>query len=735
MSEEERPTKVAASNVSRLEKYGMPIEDDMRQAIENGEVEVGWMEPPAPPAIVLPAPVPGAVDPQAINVEMVLKFKPLPPVCIRHGREVGEWLSGVEGWPCREGDIIEPSDEELDTAETAASARKYTSKDELHDVLTTIMVEQLHEDLVERAQSIFNEFPDFTEEEAAEKLEQLRGLIRALLEERDMYDQVVAGNAALRPYSAPDKSAARRAILDGAEASRASDDAWAAEAAANSKKQVDLREYTEDTAATSSHEQPLPTEPTEYDDLVLGSYKSNTQTFTILAMREPISVDSGDAPDLAGDLLQDVPRGTAGNPMAGTKKVAWIVITLVPERGAEMPSCNALYDQLVNGMGGSIQCFGLKHPEARAVVLVKKVTQRILRLPTFQNLVIQVQTLNFPKSKGTHENEKFKCLCVAGWISLRGECKTCITLKVTDIEAKRSGGVAYSSAEEAYEYVKDMKTKPFCFLCADLKIKVKNGEDLSSVEQTILVVRSDLEHLRESRARAKSFVRVLGEDGTELVFPDSFITPVLGDVKGTYRDMASGRDFTCGLHTFANTSMHLQRTAVLYGPPDCGKTPLAEALAARWAEMYQPGSGEYYIVTSTPDSLRLMADEDLLAPGVPIIFEELEAKDRKAHARPLTANVMKHLCGVRDGGVVSARYRDFALHRKQPRIICCNSDPQDWLDAITDNERDQLALRKRVVFFELTRPVISTESDDTLGLDLQHFLNEGHTRLAAKRRQ
>ena len=179
------------------------------------------------------------------------------------------------------------------------------------------------------------------------------------------------------------------------------------------------------------------------------------------------------------------------------------------------------------------------------------------------------------------------------------------------------------------------------------------------------------------------------------------------------------------------TNLHLKVTAVLCGPREVGKSPLVEATAARFARMYQE-KDEFYIVTSTPDSLRLLADEDLLVEGVPIIFEELEGKDNKSHARPLTANAMKHLCGVKDGGVMSARYRDFALNRKQPRMITTNSDPAQWLNDITMEGRDQDALKKRIVFFNICEPLITDASNGDLNTDLQAFVDEGHARLARK---
>ena len=93
---------------------------------------------------------------------------------------------------------------------------------------------------------------------------------------------------------------------------------------------------------------------------------------------------------------------------------------------------------------------------------------------------------------------------------------------------------------------------------------------------------------------------------------------------------------------------------------------------------------------------------------------------------------MKHLCGVKDGGVLSARYRDFALNRKQPRMICCNSEPDEWLQHITLDERDQAALKKRIVFFAVNQAVITEHSNEAQEVDMKAFLDAGHKRLASK---
>ncbi len=49
---------------------------------------------------------------------------------------------------------------------------------------------------------------------------------------------------------------------------------------------------------------------------------------------------------------------------------------------------------------------------------------------------------------------------------------------------------------------------------------------------------------------------------------------------------------------------------------------------------------EYYIITSTPDSLKRLAEEGMMREGIPIVFDELDADDKKQHRGKLTANFM-----------------------------------------------------------------------------------------------
>jgi hypothetical protein len=439
----------------------------------------------------------------------------------------------------------------------------------------------------------------------------------------------------------------------------------------------------------------------------------------------PLVLQGGVGTGIPAEMLQEVKGGTTERPGAGTKLYPWLFVFF--EWSDAAPSAQSLFDDLRKAFGDSVLYFGVVCRENVATVLVHKTKVRVLTIPNL-GCGVAIRGIVFPKGKGSMEIVKACCFAVDAWCALEGEHVTTISLEVPKQPEKKSvKEEQYASAQEAFDFVKDLRPRQFAFMCADLKLKVKQEKVLSPVERTILVIRSDLEALRESRARAKSFLRVHNEDATDLVYPDSFDLLALSKIQGTHKDRTG-----ISINEYVTTTMHLRLTAVLCGPPEVGKSPLAAAIALRLARMYQDGDDEAYVVTSTPDSLRMLADEDLLRAGVPVIFEELEAKDRKSHARPLTANVMKHLCGVTDTGCISARYRDFVIHQKQPRLICCNSSPDDWLAAITEDARDKAAIEKRCIFFEFEAPVLVATAGDARDVEYEDFLAAGHSRLALK---
>ena len=67
---------------------------------------------------------------------------------------------------------------------------------------------------------------------------------------------------------------------------------------------------------------------------------------------------------------------------------------------------------------------------------------------------------------------------------------------------------------------------------------------------------------------------------------------------------------------------------------------------------------------------------------VTIIFEELSADDVSQNGRKLSANYLKHFLDVQNGGQVRIRNVMLHLNPRQPRIICVNDTPKEWLRAI-----------------------------------------------------
>ena len=95
----------------------------------------------------------------------------------------------------------------------------------------------------------------------------------------------------------------------------------------------------------------------------------------------------------------------------------------------------------------------------------------------------------------------------------------------------------------------------------------------------------------------------------------------------------------------------------------------------------------------------LKAAQNEFAERVPVVLEELGANDVSQHGRPLSANYLKNLLNVPDGGTCRVRNKNIRFRRWQPRILCINDKPEDWLRRIGDmRDTDSAALRRRVFF-------------------------------------
>ena len=200
--------KVAASNLVRLKSNGWVIDDAMKEAVASGEMVVDWVEGPTPTAVTMPAA--GEFN-EPVEFPGVQHFarnmQPMAPYCLRAGKDYPEYLTGVEGWPCKDGTVFSLDESEPTADEKVAIAKEKVTiaqKERLEHAATTCIAQHLDEQLTERAQDILDGIKDITEEDAEERLAEVNALYDALLAEDSTRDAaMVVADTALRPYIIP----------------------------------------------------------------------------------------------------------------------------------------------------------------------------------------------------------------------------------------------------------------------------------------------------------------------------------------------------------------------------------------------------------------------------------------------------------------------------------------------------------------------------------------------------
>ena len=96
---------------------------------------------------------------------------------------------------------------------------------------------------------------------------------------------------------------------------------------------------------------------------------------------------------------------------------------------------------------------------------------------------------------------------------------------------------------------------------------------------------------------------------------------------------------------YADTRLHMEIVLVLWGRCGRGKTQSARAIAKYLAAGH---GASKYISTGNIDALKAVQHE--FAEYVPVILEEISAGNTSQHRRMLSANYLKHLFDVADGG-------------------------------------------------------------------------------------
>ena len=283
--------------------------------------------------------------------------------------------------------------------------------------------------------------------------------------------------------------------------------------------------------------------------------------------------------------------------------------------------------------------------------------------------------------------------------------------------------------ESLYDSVKDMPEEELVQLTAQTKLAGSFDRSPGTEGHALLKCSPEIRQLRRLQEKRESkrklqdgIVFRVGEPScTKLVFPDD--VPTLAAKPGRTYNALTKQNEIVSLSDYVGSKLHLEKTLVLWGAGGNQKTPSAEAIAKEFAIMYNT----CYIKGNGPEALKHVQDEfERLAT---VIFEELSADDVAQNGKKLSANYFKHLLDLQNGGQV--RVRNVMLHFKplQPRIICVNDTPKDWLRAIEGvKDTDKLPLEKRVLFVHVDELVISPKAVAAYEANLDEIVNAGKRR-------
>ena len=229
------------------------------------------------------------------------------------------------------------------------------------------------------------------------------------------------------------------------------------------------------------------------------------------------------------------------------------------------------------------------------------------------------------------------------------------------------------------------------------------------------------EQMHESKRRLQDGIVFRVGDCTNLVYPDD-VPKLPGKLGHTFNPLTKQNEIE-PVSKYVETKLHLEKTLVSWGAGGNQKTPSAEAIAKEFAIRYNTK----YIKGNGPEALKGVQDE--FERLVPVIFEELSADDVAQNGKKLSANYFKHLLDVRNGGQVRVRNVMLLFKPLQPRIICINDTPEEWLQAIDGvKDTDKLPLEKRILFVHVDELVISPKAVAAYEADLDEIVNAGKRR-------
>ena len=267
-------------------------------------------------------------------------------------------------------------------------------------------------------------------------------------------------------------------------------------------------------------------------------------------------------------------------------------------------------------------------------------------------------------------------------------------------------------AEEVYEDVSQLSDREYLLAKAEAKRTTKT--ERTPEQNTLVITGPEINAIRaldkrDARAAEKrkiegNVVFHVGQNATPLEYPRDIarLTTKRGRTYNEQTEKHETRPFS----EYAEGPLHMEKVLVLWGKGGRGKTQSARCIAKHLAI----GHGSLkYVSTDNVDALKVA--QYVFDEYVPIVLEELRADDISQHGRRLSANYLKDLFNVLDGGQCRVRNTNIFFHPRQPRIICINDKPEDWLLCIKDmKDSDQVPLERRLLFVEADEALIAAEA-------------------------
>ena len=170
---------------------------------------------------------------------------------------------------------------------------------------------------------------------------------------------------------------------------------------------------------------------------------------------------------------------------------------------------------------------------------------------------------------------------------------------------------------------------------------------------------------------------------------------------------------------------HMRYTAVIHGPPQLGKTPLAKSLAATVAPIYaEYQTGELkFLLVSTVDVI----PRNMLKEGMPLVLDEFNPNARRGSRPAHNGEDIKIITDV-NGGTLNGRGGsqggDIHFPPRMARIITNNASnpkqffnilPEDLFDGMNDADRlglcnEAKAVLKRCAFLHVKESIIRADT-------------------------